>query len=368
MKKVLILCHHYLDRSPGQRFRFEQYIDYIRANGFEVEVSYLIDRKKDKVLYSPGNYFKKFFILLQSLGHRFKDLRRVEDYDLVFIFRETIMIGTSWFERQIAKKDVKTVFDFDDAIWIDNVSAGNRALAWLKKPAKTGDIINIVDLVFAGNWYLENYARQFNDRVIIMPTTIDTDAYQKHNPKPADSKICIGWSGSKSTIMYFDYCLPALKRIKEKYGDRVEFRVVGDENYRNEELDIQGMPWQSHTEVEDIAYMDIGLQPLPKNKWTEGKCGLKGLQYMAFGTPIVSSPVGSAPVYIRHGDNAMMAESMDEWFDALSTLIENAELRERMGKAARQTVIEGYSVHAHKDRYLNAFNELLKPDGDPLSV
>ena len=57
------------------------------------------------------------------------------------------------------------VFDFDDAIWLQNASDANRRLAWLKSPSKTADLIAMSDLVLAGNAYLADYASAFSDWV-----------------------------------------------------------------------------------------------------------------------------------------------------------------------------------------------------------
>ena len=89
---------------------------------------------------------------------------------------------------------------------------------------------------------------------------------------------------------------------------------------------------------------------------------------MACEIATVMSPVGVNSEIIQHGENGMLASTEEEWLEVLSTLIEDAELRQRLGKVGRQTVLEKYSVRSQRDRYVNAFSELLKPDGDPLSV
>ena len=89
-------------------------------------------------------------------------------------------------------------------------------------------------------------------------------------------------------------------------------------------------------------------------------CGLKGLQYMALGLPTVMSPVGVNTEIIQHGSNGFLARTEDEWVDQLTRLIEDADLRARIGTQARRTVEERYSVKVWRDHYLQLFNSLLK--------
>ena len=357
-RKVLFIVNNRKDRSPGQRFRFEQYLSHLEANGYECDFSPLLDEKRDKIFYAPGNYFRKFLILLNSYIKRMNNLTDSCNYDIIFVFREALYTRSTYFERRFAKQ-APVIFDFDDSIWLQNVSEANKRFAFMKNAGKTKDIISISSLVFAGNDYLAAYARQFNNNVEIVPTTIDTEEY-KRIPQPATNTVCIGWSGSKTTIQHFNFAVEALKQIKERYGDRVSLRVIGDENYRNEELGIQGLAWKKDTEIADLSAIDIGIMPLPDDEWAKGKCGLKGLQYMALEIPTIMSPVGVNADIITDGENGMLASTTAEWVEKLSQLIEDAELRDRMGKAGRKTVVDHYSVEAWKDRYVELFDQLTR--------
>jgi glycosyltransferase involved in cell wall biosynthesis len=362
MKKVLIICLHRANRSPGQRFRFEQYLSYLKENGYDCHMSILLNAKEDKAFYSKGNYINKVAIYAKTLLKRTRDWFRMNDYDIIFIFRDALMTGSTFFEKKFAKSKAKLIFDFDDAIWLQNVSEANKKLAFLKNASKTETIIRLCDMVFAGNQYLADYAAPFNNRVVIVPTTIDTEIYTPQSKIGNDEKVCIGWSGSFSTIQHFAIAIPALKRIKDKYGSRVTFRIIGDANYYCKELDTQGMPWKAATEIEDLSQIDIGIMPLPDDEWAKGKCGLKGLQYMALAIPTLMSPVGVNTEIIQNGVNGFLPNTDDEWVDVLSKLIENKECRKKIGDAGRQTVIDRYSVEAWKDKYVEYFSELAPKD------
>lgn len=359
MPKILFLTVHRPDRSPSQRFRFEQYLEPLKSAGFDYDFSYLITTEDDKFFYKPGNVVKKGTVLIKSLFKRFTELHKVKQYDIVFVQRECIMLGTSFFEEAFANSKAKLIFDFDDSIWLQNVSEANKKLAFLKDPGKTARIIKVADMVFAGNEYLANYARKFNSKVEIIPTTINTEEY-KPIPKTKKDKITIGWSGSITTIQHFEFAIPFLIKIKEKYPDKVDFKVIGDGNYVHKELGIQGLPWKKDTEVEELASIDIGLMPLPDDEWASGKCGLKGLQYMALEIATIMSPVGVNSEIIQHGKDGFLASTEEEWVNSLSLLIEDDELRINMGKEARKTIIKRYSVEALKERYIEIFQSLLK--------
>jgi glycosyltransferase involved in cell wall biosynthesis len=356
--RILFVGHHRLDRSPSQRFRFEQYLGFLQANGFDWELSNILDAEADRVFYSPGNYLGKLGIFLRSGLHRLRDVVRAGQYDIIFIQREAFMTGTAWFEKQFYQSGAKVVFDFDDSVWLPNVSAGNASLAFLKRPEKTQDLIRFSHLVFAGNGYLADYARQFNDQVVVIPTTVDTDEYAPPPHRPANPRFVLGWSGSPTTIEHFEYSLPVLRELKRRHGDRIDIQLIGDGSYRNEELGVVGKPWTRQTEVPTIAGFDAGFMSLPDTEWARGKCGLKGLTYMSLAVPTIMSPVGVNTEIIRHGQNGFLATSTDEWIACIERLMTDPELARRIGQAGRQTVLDGYSIHAQKHRYLHYLTAL----------
>lgn len=356
----MFIAAHRPDRSPSQRFRFEQYLDYLKQNGFDYDFSWLISEKDDKRFYAPGNLRTKVLILLKSWWKRKKDAWRASDYDIVFVQREAFMTGSTRFEKKFAKSGAKLVFDFDDAIWNLDTSDANKKFEWLKNPGKTAEIISMSHLVIAGNEYLASYARRHNKNVVIIPTTIDTNEYTRVSTPVSDhqSPICVGWSGSLTTIKHFEFAVPFLREIKKKYGDSVSIKVIGDSSYVNEELGIRGLAWKKEDEVKELSSFDIGIMPLPDDEWAKGKCGLKGLQYMALGIPTIMSPVGVNTEIIRDGENGMLATTTEEWVSKLDQLILSAELRRKIGTAALNTVKEKYSVDAWKAKYVQLLTGL----------
>ena len=359
LKRVLYIAMHRPDRSPSQRFRFEQYIEFLKENGFDYDFSYLISAEDDKYFYSAGNTLSKIKIVGKSFMTRLKDVQRANNYDIIFIQREAFMSGTTYFEKAFAGSRAKVIFDFDDSIWMQNISDANRRFGFIKDASKTSRIIEMSDLVFAGNSYLADYARAFNNNVEIVPTTIDTTEYQRIANPDFSGKICIGWSGSMTTIQHFKFAVSALLEIKKRYGDKIIIKVIGDSNYKNPELDVISINWNKQDEIKELSSFDIGIMPLPDDEWANGKCGLKGLQYMALEIPTIMSPVGVNTEIIQNGVNGFLAKNDDDYVSALSTLIDDSILRKKIGAEGRKTVLDKYSKSAWENKYLKYFTEIL---------
>ena len=85
MPKILFIAAHRLDRNPSQRYRFEQYLSFFEANGFSCELSNIISEKDDNVFYNTGNLLKKAGIVWKGISIRLNDVRRANDFDIIFI-------------------------------------------------------------------------------------------------------------------------------------------------------------------------------------------------------------------------------------------------------------------------------------------
>jgi glycosyltransferase involved in cell wall biosynthesis len=358
MPKLLIITHHRKDRSPGQRFRFEQYLDFLSANGYEITFSNFINESDDKVFYGAGNLLGKVRVVLKNIFIRISNVLSANKYDAILIYREAFVFGSTIFEYLLSKSKAKLIYDFDDSIWLLDVSTGNKAFSFLKSPDKTKKIIGYCDMITVGNEYLANYARQYNNNVKIIPTTIDT-TYHINKNKQTKTRICVGWTGTDTTAKHFEYLLPTLEKLYKKFPN-IYFKMICDRAISYPSLNLESTKWNKETEIEQLSEIDVGIMPLPDDKWANGKCGFKGLQYMSLEIATIMSPVGVNTEIIQQGINGFLASTEEEWLDKLTLLIENEELRLLLGKAGRKTIENKYSVKAWENKYLEYYNELVK--------
>ncbi len=351
-KSILFLTPYPNGYAPSQRFRFEQYLSALEQD-FEIKQGSFWSEKSWLSLYKNTNLFIKIFNFISAFLNRFFLLFKVSKYDYVFIHREATPIGPPIIEFLITKVlRRKIIYDFDDAIWIHNVSDKNKSVKYLKANWKVKYICKWAYKVCCGNSFLANYAKKHNPNTIVIPTTIDLDYHQK---KPQQKKeITIGWTGTHSTMKHLEIIKPIISKLEEKY--RFSFLVISDKPPSFQLNSLQFTPWNKETEIEDLNKIDIGIMPLYNSEWEKGKCGFKGLQYMSLGIPTVMSSVGVNIEIIEQGENGFLIEHEEEWLKVLTLLINNKELRTKVGQAGQKTILNRFSVKANTKKYLNLFS------------
>jgi glycosyltransferase involved in cell wall biosynthesis len=360
-KKLLILCPYPRGTAPSQRFRFEQYLDILEADGWEIQQEPFWDERSWEILYQTGQVWGKVWALFRGFWRRSTLLFRVRQVQVILVHRELAPMGfpwVAWFLSRVLKKPM--IFDFDDAIWIPNTSHSNRWTLSLKSYGNTARLIRMSSLVFAGNAFLAEYARSCGGRADVqtMPTTIDTEGHHNRLGSPGKEHFVVGWTGSHSTLTYLDDLKPTMEALAAEFPLR--WVVVSDVRPDFECPFLEFRPWTKETEVESLLDFHVGVMPLRADAWAEGKCGFKALQYLALGIPALVSPIGVNKEIVQHGKNGYLCTAPQEWLEQLKKLASNAELLAFLSKNTREGIVHKYSVLAHKERYIAALNRLAK--------
>ncbi len=357
--RVLAAVPSIFDTSPGQRFRIEQWEPELLRLGMQIRFAPFESPELHDLLYQPGHTARKARLILEGFQNRFSLLSEIRQYDAVYLFREAALLGPAIFERRLAAMGVPVVFDFDDAIFVPYISPANGILSLLKMAGKTATICRRASHVMVGNRFLEAYARRFNPNVTIVPTTIDTDRFVPVlKEEKADATPVLGWTGSYSTLQHLATIREPLNRLARKF--RFRLRVITSGTFALQGVDVDLIQWTSKNEVADLHPIDIGLMPLPEDRWSRGKCGCKALQYMSLGIPAVCSPTGVNSEIVQNGENGYLAATEGEWEDRLALLLRSPELRKRIGTAGRITVEQKYSCRIHVPRIYKIFKSLTR--------
>jgi glycosyltransferase involved in cell wall biosynthesis len=318
--------------GPSSRYRVYQLVPHLQKLGIECEVSPAIDDATYRSLYlNSGGRASRRAAFVATRAKRRADLARLADFDAVFIQKGIFPGLSSRIERKIAARR-PYVYDLDDAVWLPRVG-GSRILRVFHRERAVQDVIKRAAAVNAGNGFLADYASPFNRNVTVIPSSIDLTNY----PRAANSAV-VGWIGSSTTLTY-------LKTLVKVFAELcIAPRVIASGNPNVLGFPVEFRPWKLETEMEELSQIGIGIAPLPDTPWERGKCGVKILQYMACGIPVVASPVGVNAQIVVHGVNGFLAEQVDDWTKCLGDLMADPKLRKRLGAAGRETVAKHYSV------------------------
>lgn len=352
---VLFLVPYPLHSAPSQRFRFEQYLHLLAEHGLSYRVQSYLQPATWQVLYRKGFFLHKTWGVISGMLRRYALLATMHRYQYVFIHREAAPLGPPlylWLLAKVWRK--KIVYDFDDAIWIKNHSVINKFPAAFKWYSTTTLLMKWSCRNACGNDYLRRYASLHNPQSVLLPTTVDTEKVHNRIRVRNENEIpVIGWTGTLTTVRYLEAIVPVLSELHQQF--RFRTLVISDIPPAFSLPEMTHKPWRLETEIEDLLEIDIGLMPLETDRWSEGKCGLKVIQYMALGIVPIATFTGASAQIIQHGINGFICQHTNEWSLYLHQLLADPQLLRKMAALTRQRIVEHYSVKAQSGTFLRLF-------------
>jgi glycosyltransferase involved in cell wall biosynthesis len=355
----LLVLSPFPDEAAGHRFRIGQYVPHLGRAGYDVTVDSFFTPSFFRLVYRHGRYVRKAAVASALAVRRLWSLLKVNRFDLVFIYREAFPLGPAFIESAIARNGrPQIVYDFDDAIFLPAVSDANRMIAALKYPTKIASIVRGSAHVIAGNEYLAQYARRFNEHVTTIPTGVDVSRFVPRADRPSGGPLVVGWIGSPTTTPYIEAMRPVFSTLAASHEFILRISGAGrDITFPG--VRVETVPWSLDREVELFSQCDIGVYPLTDDDWSRGKCGFKAIQFMATGVPVVAAAVGVNRELVQDGVNGFLASTPADWIDRLGRLLTDAALRRRLAENGRRTIETGYSLQANFPRLLATLDDTL---------
>jgi glycosyltransferase involved in cell wall biosynthesis len=248
-------------------------------------------------------------------------------------------------------RDWRVIYDIDDAIFLGVGSTSNPIVGLLRSGEYVKYVTKRAHKVVVVNPFLENWARELNDEVHLIPTTIDPRYHRPRPPGPPPGRIVLGWTGTFTTNLYLDLVREALALLQKER--EFTLRVISDVDPGFPDLDhYEFLKWRRETEIEDLWPIDVGLMPLTNVLIAKGKVGFKAIQYAALEIPSVVSDEGSGREVVEDGVTGLVVQNDTEsWLKALRMLIDDPAMRKRMGAAGRDRIMARYSVPAQERAY-----------------
>ncbi|MCA1648160.1 MAG: glycosyltransferase [Chloroflexi bacterium] len=297
----------------------------------------------------------------------------LDEYQLFILQRVPFNVDVAWFLEQAHGQGKMVLYDADDLIFdlhatryiagLDDMTERQRE-EFLESMVRCREALQRCDGVLVSTEPLRQLAQEFEKPVAVVHNVVsmamlgDADAalrWSKHHrehAEPDTSPVTIAYlSGTATHNRDFLEAADSVIWALETYP-HLRFITVGpialDDRFARHYARIERLPLQPWWRLPDVlARADISLAPLePFNPFTDSKSCIKYLEAALLGVPTVASPRADLARTIQPGVNGFLADSPDEWRDALRLLIESAELRASVGARARQDVQMNHSTTA----------------------
>lgn len=343
----------YTRKGASSRLRSFQYEDNLKMLGAEPHFYPLFSDSYLKAIYNKKT---PIFSIIKGYLKRLKDLICLNTEGVLIVEKELFPYLPFFIERLLVKKKQLLVLDFDDAIFHNYDLHSNLLVKFLLKK-KIDKLMSMSTLVVVCNEYLKKRALQAGARkVVVIPTVVDLNHYTRNTLLQKRNEVVLGWIGSPTTFKY----LKNIEDVLEKAIDELKVRihVVGAKERLKIEKNVHYFEWSEQGESALIQNFDVGLMPLEKTSWAEGKCAYKLIQYMACGKPVIASPVGMNKKVVKPNENGLFAQSDTEWLEAIRVYVENPALISAHGINGFQLVENDFNLQKSATRLHQVLNEL----------
>jgi glycosyltransferase involved in cell wall biosynthesis len=232
-----------------------------------------------------------------------------------------------------------TVYEIDDDFW--NLDKANTAYPYWSRPGvlQTAEsVIRKAKVVTTTTPRLAHLLSRFNKNVVVLPNMLPDECWKVRKPKKsADNRIVIGWAGSRTHFEDLKVLGGTIEQLLDEYPN-IEFHVAGVAEvpfYPHERaMGVPSVPIADYADL--LKTFDIGIAPLTGSHFNKCKSDLKFVEYSKVGIPSVVSKTESYEATVKNNENGFLASNSKDWLKYLRRLIEDADLRARIGGEAKK--------------------------------
>jgi glycosyltransferase involved in cell wall biosynthesis len=286
--------------------------------------------------------------------------------------------------RILKEKGKKIVFDNDDTARHDGGFRFNEVMneVRVKNGLKTVNetleaFMKEADLITCSTQFLADEYRETNPNVIVLPNCVDPFMWDEPLRNEGD-KVRIGITGSIAITDDINVVEPIIRHYEN--DSRVQLVLMSlppkgkDEVVRSlyqheyEFWDSANIEWHPFSPVSTYSIdlnelrLDMMIIPRADNYFNRCKSNVKFLEASMCEIPVIaqSFPDGNSPYEIHREDTKYLALATDteSWIRAIEVLIQDKQLRQFMGKRAREYVERAYSIENNGHKWRDAYESL----------
>jgi glycosyltransferase involved in cell wall biosynthesis len=276
----------------------------------------------------------------------------------------------------------KIVFDNDDSFKLDETHPfyGVDGKGFEENKEALNNVVNNFirncDLVTCSTEYLAEEYRELNKNVVVLPNCIDEDDWDTPLRNEGD-KVRIGIVGSVAYHHDFSEMQETIEKIGE--DKRIQLVLFGlpkrrksqkliNKVYKKEFAfwdnleNVEHAPWVDMIDYFDTLNnlkLDMMIIPRRNNHFNKAKSNVKFLEAAMCEIPVIASSFKDAPYENDiDGNNGILVKEGEDWLVPINRLIEDKELRRRIGKNAKKYVTKNYNIKKLFTKWQSAYKNL----------
>ncbi len=339
--------------NTGVITRFQIFLPLFDKDYFTYDIHYPCNMEyHDKIYFKSKSRAQEYFFLARLFWKRLFQTMKAGNYRAVFFQRGMFPLYYDQFypylEKLICLLNKNVIVDYFDADY-----GHNKKL--IDSIAKTTNKVSVV------NDYLFSYFKLLNRNVYLNDLSLDLAAYTKKTDFSNYEKLNLFWTGNPINAENLIYIIPILEKINIKSPLKLSMVCRTSAGYNSPILNHK--IWEPNTFFELLNSADIALYPIIKDdEFNKGKVAYKSLEYGASALPIIASNIGLSPHFVAEED-VLIANTPEEWEKQIIRLINDEELRKKLGTNAR---IKTEKFHSVESTYKNFLAILLSENLAPL--
>lgn len=227
------------------------------------------------------------------------------------------------------------VWETDDDLWcLDPTNARAVKVYTPELLAELEQVVRTAHMVTVSTEPLAEAMRRFNPNVVVIPNHIDGAMFDIERPRR--DRLTIGWAGGDSHKRDWQMVAPRVRRFLAR-NPEVDFHLIGQNYLPENRIRGRWSPWSKELfDYYRSIDFDIGIAPLIPSRFNRSKSAIKALEYAALGIPVIASNVEPYQPFVIDGVTGFLVTHDHEWEKRLRDLVNDAGMREEMGRAAKE--------------------------------
>ena len=354
-RKTVSYIHTAKVRKQQLKYIGKTYKDVLFINGCDYNAlphppRYRVQHQMEQLKANNIDCDENFYLHLS--------LEQVRNYRVFVIFRCPYTEELGEFIRLAKELNKTVIYDIDDLVidtkytdtikYLDTMSSEERK-GYDEGVRNMQKVLKMCDAAITTTERMAEELKHYVPKVFINRNTaseemlqLSEEAYKKIiAEKTAEERktVKLGYfSGSITHNDDFILIQPAVAKIMEKYP-QTELHIAGIldipkelEAFKERVIAHPFTDWKKLPEM--IASMDINLAPLEESIFNEAKSENKWVEAALVRVPTIASNLGAFKRMIEHNKTGILANTCDEWYEGLESLVVDAQKREYIAKNA----------------------------------